>query len=75
MTSIHLRASEVVCFLCFLVQATVYSPCMPCGFLPLLNQLLAYLSKKKKKRKYLDLSQSMCALLTHLQVKHNKCPL
>ena len=51
MTSIHLRASEVVCFLCFLVQATVYSPCMPCGFLPLLNQLLAYLSKKKKKKK------------------------
>ena len=49
MTSVHLRASEVVCFLCFLVQATVYSLCMPCGFLPLLNLLLAYLSKKKKK--------------------------
>ena len=25
----------------------MYTPCMPCGFLPLLNLLLAYLSKKK----------------------------
>ena len=46
MASVHLRDGEVVCFLCFLVWATVYTPCMPCGFLPLLNLLLAYFSKK-----------------------------
>ena len=41
----YLRASEAICFFCFLGVAALYTPCMLCGGLPF-NTICAYLSKK-----------------------------